>query len=60
MRHVRKHIRIWLRMALMSLGQQLSYGIGSLGFLARSYTLPAGMSIPAPCGRRPIPTAPSR
>lgn len=30
---MRKLFRIWLRMAVMSFGAQLSYGLGSLGFL---------------------------
>ncbi|MBI3550221.1 MAG: ABC-2 family transporter protein [Elusimicrobia bacterium] len=28
-----KHFRVWRRMAWMSLGQQLSYGVGAAGFL---------------------------
>ena len=30
---MRKLLRVWWRMAAMSLGMQLSYGVGSLGFL---------------------------
>ena len=28
-----KHLRVWARMASMSLGQQLSYGLAAAGFL---------------------------